>query len=161
MSVAFAPALLGALLGSFLNVVIWRLPRGESLVSPGSHCPSCGDAVKPYDNVPVVSWLILRGRCRPGGAPIPARYPLVEGLTAVLLALVPVLVGTGPRMWLGFVLVLLLVPVAFIDLDHRIIPNKLTLLGAVLGIVLTALLVPDALMAHLIAGAAGFSFLLI
>src|SRR4051794_33297496 len=151
--------LFGALIGSFLNVVIWRLPRGESLVSPGSHCPSCASPVKAYDNVPVFSWLVLRGRCRPCGAPISARYPLVEGLTALLAALVPVLVGTGPRMWLGFALVLLLVPIAFIDLDHRIIPNKLSYPGAVLGLVLTAALVPDDLVEHVIAGVGAGLFL--
>ncbi len=68
MSVSVIPAVFGALIGSFLNVVIWRLPRGESLVRPASHCPSCAAPVKPYDNVPVFSWLVLRGRCRPGGA---------------------------------------------------------------------------------------------
>jgi leader peptidase (prepilin peptidase)/N-methyltransferase len=159
MTVSVIPAVFGALIGSFLNVVIWRLPRGESLVTPASHCPSCDAPVKPYDNVPVFSWLVLRGRCRPCGAPISARYPLVEALTAVLLALVPLLVGTGPRMWLGFALVLLLVPIAFIDLDHRIIPNRLSYPGAVLGVVLTAALVPDALVEHLIAGAGAALFL--
>jgi leader peptidase (prepilin peptidase)/N-methyltransferase len=161
VSVSVIPAVFGALIGSFLNVVIWRLPRGESLVTPASHCPSCDAPVKPYDNVPVFSWLVLRGRCRPCGAPISARYPLVEALTAVLVALVPLFVGTGPRMWLGFVLVLLLVPVAFIDLDHRIIPNRITYPGAVLGVLLTAALVPDALVEHLLAGAGAALFLFI
>jgi leader peptidase (prepilin peptidase)/N-methyltransferase len=161
VTVSVFPAIFGALIGSFLNVVIWRLPRGESLVTPASHCPSCASPVRPYDNVPVFSWLVLRGRCRPCGAPISARYPLVEALTAVLMALVPVIVGTGPRMWLGFVLVLLLVPVAFIDLDHRIIPNRITYPGAVLGVILTAALVPDALVEHLLAGAGAALFLFI
>src|ERR687895_1116472 len=79
---------LGALIGSFLNVVIHRLPRGESLVSPGSRCPSCGAAVAPYDNVPVLSWLLLRGRCRRCGTPISPRYPVVELLTAATFAAV-------------------------------------------------------------------------
>ncbi len=72
---------LGLLVGSFLNVVIYRLPRGESLVRPASRCPECETPIKPYDNIPVVSWLFLRGRCRNCGATISARYPLVEGLT--------------------------------------------------------------------------------
>ena len=76
----------GGVIGSFLNVVAWRVPRGESLVSPGSRCPECGSPVKPYDNVPVLSWLVLRGRCRNCGAPISPRYPVVELLTAVTFA---------------------------------------------------------------------------
>src|SRR5829696_6040824 len=83
-----AAALLGAVIGSFLNVVIWRLPRGESLASPGSHCPACGAPVRAFDNVPVVSWVLLRGRCRNCGAPISPRYPAVELITAVVFAAV-------------------------------------------------------------------------
>src|SRR5918994_7457904 len=83
-----AAGLFGALIGSFLNVVAWRLPRGESLAHPGSACPACGTAIKPYDNVPVLSWLLLRGRCRRCGAPISPRYPLVELVTALAFAAV-------------------------------------------------------------------------
>ena len=79
---AVAAAIGGLLLGSFLNVVIYRLPRGESLISPGSHCPGCGVPIKPYDNIPVLGWLLLRGRCRACKEPISIRYPLVEALTA-------------------------------------------------------------------------------
>ena len=80
--------LFGAVIGSFLNVVVHRLPAGESLVSPGSRCPACRTPLKPYDNVPVVSWLVLRGRCRNCGAPISPRYPLVELATALVFAAV-------------------------------------------------------------------------
>ena len=83
MPILFA-AFAGLLVGSFLNVVAYRLPRGESLVEPRSHCPSCETPLKPYDNIPVFSWLLLRGRCRSCGEPISARYPLVEAVTAVL-----------------------------------------------------------------------------
>ena len=83
---AAVAALLGAVVGSFLNVVIHRLPRGESIVRPGSRCTSCGRAIRPFDNVPVLAWLWLRGRCRHCGARISARYPLVEALTAALFA---------------------------------------------------------------------------
>src|SRR5215210_6388178 len=79
--IAFAAAL-GAVIGSFLNVVIWRLPRGASLAAPGSHCPACQRPIAPYDNIPVVSWLVLRGRCRHCRSRISVRYPLVELLTA-------------------------------------------------------------------------------
>ena len=94
-----AAGLVGALIGSFLNVVIYRLPRGESLVSPGSHCPSCERPMPPYDNVPVLSWLLLRGRCRNCGAPISARYPLVELLTAAAFAAVVAVRGFDDGLW--------------------------------------------------------------
>src|ERR671936_3178747 len=79
-------AVLGAVLGSFLNVVVYRLPPGGSMVSPGSRCPSCGTPIAPYDNVPIVSWLVLRGRCRHCGAAVSSRYPIVELATAVTFA---------------------------------------------------------------------------
>jgi leader peptidase (prepilin peptidase)/N-methyltransferase len=78
----------GAIIGSFLNVVAYRLPRGESLSRPGSRCPSCETPIRPYDNVPVLSWLVLRGRCRACGARISARYPIVEAVTGLLCAAV-------------------------------------------------------------------------
>jgi leader peptidase (prepilin peptidase)/N-methyltransferase len=158
---AVIAAIFGAIIGSFLNVVIWRLPRGESIVSPGSRCPQCGEPVKPYDNVPIISWLLLRGKCRHCGHPISARYPLVEGLTAVLMALVPIFLGVDSDIWIGFAFVLLLVPIAFIDLDHRIIPNKLTLLGAAVALVLVAVFDTDSLLEHVIAAVAAFLFLFI
>ena len=86
MVLAAVAALLGGLIiGSFLNVVAWRLPRGESLAHPASHCPRCDAPVKPYDNIPVLSWLLLRGRCRHCGEPISPRYPLVEAARPALL----------------------------------------------------------------------------
>ncbi len=162
MSTALAAvlaAVVGALVGSFMNVVIWRLPRGESVATPGSHCPHCGAPVRAYDNVPVLSWLLLRGRCRNCGEPISPRYPLVELLTAVLMALVPITQGVNDQVWIGFALVLMLVPITFIDLDHRIIPNKITYPAVPLGIGLTAAFDLDHLVAHLIAGAVAFLFL--
>ena len=158
---AIAAGLVGALVGSFLNVVIWRLPRGESVVSPRSRCPGCGVTLRARDNVPVLSWLALRGRCHACGEPISPRYPLVELLTAALLFAV-VLTADPPReAWLGAAFMLLLVPITFIDLDHRIIPNRLTALGAVVAIALVAGLDTDSLPEHLIAGAAAGGFLLI
>ena len=154
-------ALGGLLVGSFLNVVIARLPEGESLMHPGSRCPHCGHPVRPYDNVPVLSWLWLRGRCRDCGEPISARYPLVEALTAVLCALVVVAKGADEDAWLGIALVLTLVPVTFIDLDHRIIPNRIVGPSAVVALVILALTDADALPDHLIAAAAAGGFFLI
>jgi leader peptidase (prepilin peptidase) / N-methyltransferase len=151
----------GLLVGSFLNVVAWRLPRGESLVAPGSHCPGCDAPVRPYDNVPVVSWLLLRGRCRDCRAPISARYPLVEATTAVLAAAVVATNDGLHDVLLGLVLVALLVPIALIDLDHRIIPNRLTALGAVAALAIGLATDLDGVPQQLIAGAAAGGFLLL
>lgn len=152
----------GLLVGSFLNVVAWRLPRGESLVAPGSHCPGCEHPVRPYDNVPVLSWLLLRGRCRDCRTPISARYPLVEAATAALAAGVVLARGGSTRdALLGLVLVALLVPIALIDLDHRVIPNRLTALGAVAALAIGAATDPAGVPEQLIAGAAAGGFLLL
>lgn len=151
--------ILGAIVGSFLNVVAYRLPRGESLSHPPSHCPNCGAPVKPYDNIPVLSWLLLRGRCRSCKEPISIRYPLVEAGTALLCALVVIVKGADEDAVIGIVLVLLLVPVTLIDLDHHLIPNKITYPGFVLGVALIAVLDTDSLGEHLIASAAAGGFL--
>lgn len=161
MPIALLPAaLFGVIIGSFLNVVAYRLPRRESLVSPGSHCPSCDHAVRPYDNLPVISWLALRGRCRDCGERISARYPLVEALTAVLFAaIVAVHFHDVPRMALGIVLVAFLVPLTLIDLETRILPDRLTAPAAVLALVLGTALDPGGEVQRLIAaGAAGLFF---
>jgi leader peptidase (prepilin peptidase) / N-methyltransferase len=154
-------AVLGAVVGSFLNVVAYRLPRGESLAHPPSRCPSCGARVKPYDNIPVLSWLLLRGRCRSCGSRISWRYPAVEAGTALLCALVVVAKGADSDAWLGIAFVLVLVPITLIDLDHRLIPNKLTLPGAVVAIVVLVLTDSDSLPEHLIAAVAAGGFLLV
>jgi leader peptidase (prepilin peptidase)/N-methyltransferase len=154
-------AVLGAAVGSFLNVVAYRLPRGLSLVRPRSHCPACETPIRPYDNVPVLSWLLLRGRCRSCRAPISPRYPLVEAVTIALCALVVVAHGTDPAAWLGLALVLLLVPVTLIDLDHRIIPNRLLLIGAVVALALLGALQPGDLPEHVIAAAGAGGFFLL
>jgi leader peptidase (prepilin peptidase)/N-methyltransferase len=151
----------GLMLGSFLNVVAWRLPRGESLSRPGSHCPSCDAPVRPYDNVPVLSWLLLRGRCRSCGERISSRYPLVELVTCLLFVAVLLVKGVNVQAIPGLVLVALLVPVALIDLEHRIIPNKLMAVGAVLGLVLIVLVDRGHVVEHLIAALAAGGFLLL
>jgi leader peptidase (prepilin peptidase) / N-methyltransferase len=158
METATFAGVFGAMIGSFLNVVVYRLPRRESLVRPASHCPSCGAGVKPYDNVPVLSWLLLRGRCRNCSAPISKRYPLVEAL-AGLLCVGAVLAGGGAAtVALNIMFILLLVPIAMIDVEHRIIPNKLTALGAVLALAIGTTLdlggEPERLIAGVAAGGA-------
>jgi leader peptidase (prepilin peptidase) / N-methyltransferase len=157
---AVLAGILGAVVGSFLNVVAYRLPRGESLSHPPSRCPNCGQPVKPYDNIPVLSWLLLRGRCRHCKEPISPRYPIVEAGTALLCALVVIVEGAEEEAIIGIVLVLLLVPVTLIDLDHHLIPNKITYPGFVVGVALVAALTPDELVESLIAsaGAGGFLF---
>jgi leader peptidase (prepilin peptidase) / N-methyltransferase len=153
--------ILGAVIGSFLNVVAYRLPRGESLIQPGSRCPECETPIKPYDNVPVLGWLLLRGRCRACGTHIAWRYPAVEAVTGLLCAAVVLRFGADRDAWLGLVLVLLLVPITLIDLDYQIIPNKLTLIGAVAAVALVLVTRSGAIAQHLIAAAAAGGFLLV
>lgn len=116
---------LGLIFGSFANVLIWRFPRGESVVSPGSHCPKCGNPIRPYDNVPVVSWLLLGARCRDCGTPIHWRYPVVEALSGVLWVAAGLRFGPTPRAAVAIVLFYMLLVLAFIDLDTMRLPNKL------------------------------------
>lgn len=160
MNVAIA-ALAGLLVGSFLNVVVHRLPRGESLLRPASRCPACGAAVKPYDNVPVLSWLLLRARCRACGARIPARYPLVELATAALYAAVVIARDDAGGIALGLILVTALVPIVLIDLEHRLIPNLITGPAAVLALAAGLALDLDFVAEQLIAGAAAGGFFLL
>lgn len=120
-------AVLGALIGSFLNVVVWRVPRGESVVSPPSACPRCGHEIRARDNVPVVSWLLLRGRCRDCAAPISPRYPVVEAATAVLFALVALRIGWAPELPAYLYLAAIGLALALIDLDTHRLPDPIVL----------------------------------
>jgi len=154
-------ALFGLVLGSFLNVVAYRLPRRESLSRPASRCPGCETPIRPYDNVPVLSWLLLRGRCRACRVAIPWRYPLVEFATAALAVAVVLVKGADRDAWLGLVLVLVLVPVTLIDLDHQLIPNRITGPAALAAVAIGALTRPEHLPEQLIAGVAAGGFLLL
>lgn len=157
----FLAAPLGLIIGSFLNVVAYRLPRGESLVKPRSRCTSCGAEVRPYDNVPVLSWLLLRGRCRGCREPISPRYPIVELVTAVVFAAVVLARGLDAGLALDLPFAAMLIAVADIDLEHRIVPNRILLPLALWGVAAGALVRPGALPEMLIAGAAAFTFLLL
>jgi leader peptidase (prepilin peptidase)/N-methyltransferase len=126
--------LVGLVMGSFLNVVIHRLPEGKSLIYPGSHCVSCQKPIKFYDNIPIISYMVLRGRCRQCGARIPWRYPLVEILTAVCFLSLFLIYGLTPRMFVYGVLILFLIPISFIDVEKGLILNKLTIPGFILGV---------------------------
>jgi leader peptidase (prepilin peptidase)/N-methyltransferase len=151
----------GLVIGSFLNVVAYRLPRHESLVSPGSHCPGCHTPIKPYDNLPVLGWLLLHGRCRSCHEPISARYPLVEALTAAL-AVAAVVVRHGTHdIALGLVLVAVLVPVALIDFEHRLIPNRILAPAALAALAIGLATRPSGVPEQLITGAAAAGFLLV
>jgi leader peptidase (prepilin peptidase) / N-methyltransferase len=162
MALAIALAALGGLVvGSFLNVVAYRLPRDESLTHPRSRCPSCATQLRAIDNIPVVSWLALRGRCHHCGAPISARYPLVEATTAALYAAVVATQDDAVRIVLGLLLVTVLVPITLIDLDHRIIPNRITGPAALAALVAVAALDSDFLVEAIVAGLAGGGFFLI
>ena len=134
---------LGLLIGSFLNVVIYRLPAGLSLISPGSACPRCQHPVRTFDNIPVVSWLVLRGRCRDCSAPISGRYPLVELATGLLFGISGWVFG--PTAYAAAVLVLMATGVALfmIDLDHQRLPFAITMtaaIGAALALVADAVI---------------------
>lgn len=128
-------ALFGLLFGSFANVVIWRLPRGESLVRPGSHCPRCDAPIAWYDNIPVLSWLVLRGRCRNCSEPISARYPLVEAASGALFLLAALAWGPGLRALFGAAFFWFLLTLSLIDLEHMRLPNPLVGAVALLGLV--------------------------
>jgi leader peptidase (prepilin peptidase) / N-methyltransferase len=156
-----AATVLGALIGSFLNVVIHRLPLGESLVTPGSHCPACDAPVRAFDNVPVLSWLVLRGRCRSCGAPISVRYPAVELLTAASFAAVVAVRGFDDGLWLELPFVACLIALAGIDLDHKLLPNKIVYPMAAYGLVVSLIVATDDFPEHLIAGVGAFAFLLL
>jgi leader peptidase (prepilin peptidase)/N-methyltransferase len=132
---------LGLLLGSFLNVVIARLPADESLVWPGSRCPKCGHAIRWWENIPLLSWLVLRGRCSGCKQPISWRYPLVEALTGALFWAVHARFGWSRELVVFLPLVLLLVPLTFIDLEHWILPHELTWTGIGAGLLLRWLVV--------------------
>jgi len=129
--------LFGLIFGSFLNVCIYRIPKGESIVWPPSHCPHCGARIKPIDNIPVVSYVMLKGKCRSCKGRISSRYPLVELMTGFLFAGLFWKFGLSSETLVFLVLGLLLIIISFIDIDNRLILNKITLPGIVLGIFLT------------------------
>ncbi len=129
-----AALVFGLLVGSFLNVCIHRWPLGRSVVRPRSHCPACGYSIAWYDNVPLCSFLWLRGRCRHCAQPISVRYPLVEVLNAVAYGLIVMRFGTGPESWKTALFASMMLILFFTDLAHFILPNQVTGGGLVAGI---------------------------
>ena len=132
---------LGAIIGSFLNVVIHRIPREQSVVFPNSACPSCRTALRAYDNVPVISYILLRGRCRFCREPISIRYPIVEALTALLFVGVALRDGTSYALPFDLAFVAALIALIFIDAEHMILPNAITYPGMIFA-VLTRIALP-------------------
>ena len=133
---AFLIAVLGLTVGSFLNVCIYRIPKQQSIVSPGSRCPRCGNRLAWFELIPVCSYLLLKGRCRSCRAPVPGRYLLVEVLTGAVFYLEYTRLGSSQDFLTMAFLSSIMIVAAFIDLDHRIIPNRIVLFGLVSGIVL-------------------------
>src|SRR5438477_2126525 len=126
-------AMFGALIGSFLNVCIYRLPRDKSIVWPASACPNCGRGLSWFENIPIVSYAVLRGRCRTCRAPISLRYPIVEALTAAMFGLGWWYYGPGPLLASRLVFGCALIALFAIDLEHHLLPNAITLPGLIVG----------------------------
>jgi leader peptidase (prepilin peptidase)/N-methyltransferase len=136
----------GMLAGSFVSVIAHRVPRGESIVGPRSQCPACGEMIAAYDNIPVISWLLLRGRCRRCHSPIPIRYPAVEVALGIAFLLTAVVLWDDPgQLALGLVFVATLAAITLTDLEQRIIPNRILLVSGLIGIGLAAAVDPSSL----------------
>lgn len=153
----------GLVLGSFFNVVVYRLPRGLNLSKPPSACPGCGARIKPYDNIPVLSYLILRGKCRRCGRPISPVYPAVEALTAIGFVLVYFNAGRalGLEFFAGCLFTSALIVLGFIDAEHQILPDAVTLPGLVLALLYSFFRDDLTFRGALIGAVAGAGFLLL
>lgn len=148
-----AAGFFGLCIGSFLNVVIYRLPLGQSLATPPSRCRKCGYSLRWFDNIPVLSWALLRGRCRKCGVSVSWQYPLVELITAALFVLVVWQTPAGPLLVSRLLLVCILIALFGIDLEHQILPNSITLPGIVIGLLVSLIAPPgwrDALLGALL-----------
>ncbi|MBI5641733.1 MAG: prepilin peptidase [Nitrospirae bacterium] len=143
MSLYFIVFAFGSLIGSFLNVCIYRIPRNQSVIMPSSRCPSCLKPIRPWDNIPVISYLLLGGKCRYCKARISPRYPLIEALNAFFYIAVLWRYGLGWDFALYCVLASALIVITFIDLDFQIIPDRITLAGIPIGLVAGSFILPD------------------
>lgn len=151
--------LVGAALGSFLNVCLYRWPAGESVVRPRSRCPGCQAIIRWYDNIPVLSWIVLRGRCRDCGRRISIQYPAIELATALIWLAAALWQGPGLEAVRGAIFLTLLLGIAIIDGKHRIIPDQFSLGGALVGLLIAAWPGGAALGTALVGGAAGYVFM--
>lgn len=135
--------LFGAVIGSFLNVCIYRLPRNLSIISPSSRCPSCHSPIRHYDNIPIISYIILKGLCRDCGSTIPIRYPFVELLNAIMYIFIIWRFGLGWHIPFMFAFISGLIVITFIDLDFQVIPDSITLPGTLIGLLSASITTPD------------------
>lgn len=155
-------ALFGLVIGSFLSVVAHRMPIGESIVAPRSRCPGCGTQIAAFDNIPVLSYLALRGRCRHCSEHVPLTYPLLEaGVGVAFVGVLLAFPDDGIRVALGAAFVATLAAITLTDLEHRIIPNRILIFSATVAAALLIAGDRDALTEHAIAAAAAFGFLLV
>jgi leader peptidase (prepilin peptidase)/N-methyltransferase len=152
--IVLVSGLLGLIAGSFLNVVIHRVPLRQSVVWPASRCPACGEPIEPRDNVPLLSYVVLRGRCRSCKAPISARYPLVEALTGVLFAGAAYEFGLSLDLLSALALILALIALAGTDLEHRLLPNAIVGPAALVGFTLSVLDSPERWWVYLVSALA-------
>lgn len=159
MAAALA-ALFGLILGSFLNVVIHRVPRRESIVAPASHCPGCGDPLRMSDNLPLLSYLNLKGRCRSCARAISVRYPVVEALGALFFVAAVLRFGLSAETVWALALICFLLSLAVVDLEHRLLPNALVVPGTVAGLALSALRDPGGWWSYPLTAALAFASLL-
>jgi leader peptidase (prepilin peptidase)/N-methyltransferase len=148
---------LGLIVGSFANVCIHRVPRRESVVAPPSRCPSCGTLIRPWDNVPVVSYMLLRGRCRSCAKPISARYPAVEAVNGLTYFILAMMRGSADlSVLIEMALITTLLVLTLIDLDHHLLPNVITLPGIALGLLASVLPGPPTPLASFLSAAGAY-----
>lgn len=160
MTLALILFIFGLAMGSFFNVCVYRLPRNKSLVFPASHCPNCKKQIKPYDNIPVLSYFILKGKCRYCKKPISIRYPIVELLTALLFAVAALKFGPTIFLLRAIIFISFLLIVTFIDLAFQIAPFRITIPGVILGLV-TSFLLPEFISDYLIGMLLGALFVIL
>jgi leader peptidase (prepilin peptidase)/N-methyltransferase len=129
--------ILGLIVGSFNNVCIYRIPINESIIYPASHCPKCRSPIKPLDNIPLLSYILLKGRCRNCGSRIPIQYPVVEFLTGIIYIFIYLIYGLTLQSLIYIILASALIIIAFIDLNKQIIPDVISLPGIVIGLILS------------------------
>ena len=129
--------LFGAAVGSFSNVCIYRLPKKLSIISPSSQCPSCSKGISPFDNIPIISFLMLRGRCRYCQSPISWRYPIIETITGLIFLSLYLNFRISPQFFIYALLIISLIIIAFIDLEHKIIPDVITFPGIIIGLAIS------------------------